>query len=391
MTGGLVSFGCRLYAASWRSPTASKNSPVAHTTTPATTNGHQSASSTAPTITGRATNHWTTPCTRKTRRATTPMPIWEGGPPTISASRGSSLPPCSPTARPRMCQTSRSPQRATIAATSQRRQPVPSSSTVPTTAAARAISTKPAPHATSTTAPLSSCRARTAAAVIPAAAASSPARRTIRIGSTCVSNLGALVGGSSGGSAELGQSELGGVDDPGRAAGAVARLHDQREHGPALPGQQGALPRGQAELDEGVEQADPLVAHPLWLPPPDLHRRLAPVAVRGGVRPRAGPDERPVVREHGAGLGGGPHPDDRLGERERRPAQRVVGALRATGAAVGPVVVAVQRRGREVGRVDPERVEVVGAVVVPAAQLGVDRLRFLERQQVRLAERRCQG
>ena len=195
-----MSFGCFLYAASWRSPTASKNSPVAHTTTPATTIGHHATVSTAPTITGPATNHWTAPCTRKTRRTTTPMPIWEGGPPSISAYRGSSLPPCSPTARPRMCQARRSPQAATIAATSQRRQPVPSSVRVPTTAAARAISTKPAPQATSTTAALSSCLARTAAAAMPTATASRPARRAMRTGGTARQlPLGWPVGGSCGG------------------------------------------------------------------------------------------------------------------------------------------------------------------------------------------------
>ena len=183
MTWGRVSRGSLLVApraGGRRRPRRTARSP--RPATPATTTGHHSTASTAPTITGPATNHWTTPCTRNTRRTTVVMPISDGGPPSISAYLGSSLPPCSPTARPRMCHASRSPHTATIAATSQRRQPVPSSSAVPTTAAASAISTNPAPQATSTTAALSSCFARTAATPMPSTTASRPARRAMRTG-----------------------------------------------------------------------------------------------------------------------------------------------------------------------------------------------------------------
>src|SRR3954447_124133 len=338
MTGGLVACGSALYAASCRSPTASKNSPTAQTTTPATTAGHQSASSTAPTITGRATNHWTTPCTRKTRRATPPMPIWEGGPPSISAYRGSSLPPCSPTARPPLCQASRRPPPATIAATtpppattaapSQRRQPVPSSSNVPTTATTTAISAKPAPHATSTTAALSSCFARIAAAVIPAAAASSPARRATRTGAT---------------SAQLRDGQPRALDGLRRVPGPSGGLDHGEDDRPAHAGDHAAAPLGVAVLGEGIEQAESLVAHRGRPPGADLEGRRATLAVVRGVPAPADPRVVAVVLEHAACLVRGAEPDDALEEVERRSEERVGVRGRAAGALVDARVVAAQR------------------------------------------------
>src|SRR3954469_991405 len=328
MTGGLVACGSALYAASCRSPTASKNSPTAQTTTPATTAGHQSASSTAPTITGRATNHWTTPCTRKTRRATTPMPIWEGGPPSISAYRGSSLPPCSPTARPRMCQARSSPHTATIAATSQPRPPVPASSNVPTTATTTAISAKPAPHATSTTAALSSCFARIAAAVIPAAAASSPARRAMRTGAT---------------SAQLRDGQPRALDGLRRVPGPSGGLDHGEDDRPAHAGDHAAAPLGVAVLGEGIEQAESLVAHRGRPPGADLEGRRAALAVVRGVPAPADPRVVAVVLEHAACLVRGAEPDDALEEVERRSEERVGVRGRAAGALVDARVVAAQR------------------------------------------------
>ena len=139
--------GCALYAASWRSPTVSKNSPTAQTTTPASTTGHQAASSTRP-------DHAPArPRTTARRPARAKHPADDGahadlggraaqhlGVPrvllaAVVADRAAADVPRQPPAPDRDEPTS-----------SQRRQRLPSSRAVPTSAAASATSTKPAPH-----------------------------------------------------------------------------------------------------------------------------------------------------------------------------------------------------------------------------------------------------